>query len=79
MSPEKKSHDLLFGREVSTGDPQKHRAMELGENYQYINGITPSKSTSQLNYLQRQSNSSNSVNDDNYDSSLFLLRQVETG
>ena len=77
MSPEKKSYDLLFGREVSTGDPQKHRAMEIAENYQNMNGITSSKSTSQLNYLQRHSNSSTSVNDENYDSSLFLLRPAE--
>jgi hypothetical protein len=74
MSPEKRSHDLLYGREVSTGDPEKHRAMEISENYQNMNGITSSKSTSNL---QRHSNSSTSVNDENYDSSLFLLRPAE--
>ena len=77
MSPEKKSYDLLFEREVSTGDPQKYRATEMAENYQNINGIKSSKSTSQLNYLQRHSTSSTSVNDENYDSSLFLLRPAE--
>ena len=77
MSREKDSYDILYGREVSTGDPQKHRAMEMSQNYEKRNGITPSKSNPHLNSLNRHSNSSTSVHDENYDPSLFLLRPAE--
>ena len=82
MSPGKEPSSRLYGREVSTGDPQKHRAMEIiGQNSDHDtvrNGmIHSSKSNPQLNMLQRHTKSSSSINDENDDPSLFLLRPAE--
>lgn len=82
MSPGKEpSNNYLYSREVSTGDPQKHREIEIigQQNSEFDNNriMNSSKSTPQLNMMQRHSKSSSSINDENDDPSLFLLRPAE--
>ena len=83
MSPGKEPSNHLFSREVSTGDPQKHRTMEIvSQNSEFDNRgsngfIHSSKSNPQLNMMQRYTKSSSSINDENDDPSLFLLRPAE--
>lgn len=83
MSPGKDTSNYLFNREISTGDPQKHIAMEMVTldpefDNRGSNGIIhSSKSNPQLNMMRRYAKSSNSINDENDDPSLFLLRPAE--
>ena len=83
MSPGKDTSNYLFNREISTGDPQKHNAMEMVTrdpefDNRGSNGIIhSSKSNPQLNMMRRYAKSSNSINDENDDPSLFLLRPAE--
>ena len=76
MSPNKQSHELLYGRQVSTGDPEKYRT--IAQNYEYQNGVTnPPQNNSQFHFLRRHSKSSASVNDEHYDPSQFQLHPAE--
>ena len=76
MSPNKQSHELLYGRQVSTGDPETYRT--IAQNYEYQNGVTnPPQKNSQFHFLRRHSKSSASVNDEHYDPSQFQLHPAE--
>ena len=83
ISPGKDTSNYLYNREISTGDPQKHHAMEMATHDPEFdnrgsNGIIhSSKRNPQLNMMRRYAKSSNSINDENDDPSLFLLRPAE--
>ena len=77
MTPKNESSNLLFGRSVSTGDPQQHRTSQIAQKYESINGIASSKSNPQLNYMHRANKSSTSLDESNYDNSHFLLRPAD--